>query len=175
MCRRRSEKPPGYSLPAAISCCVTRGRDRADRALVAVRVAGVVQEHARRAARSRRGSSPPASASSELLGVIGNGESCDDERMVAEHDASAGRGPWRARRGTRRADRARARRRRCRCPACRRCRCPRTRRPWRSRREVGRLVAREELVVEAVVALPLADAARRVRGRRRGRDRGCRG
>ena len=97
-----------------------------------------------------------------LLGEIGNGESCDDERMVAEHDRrlvavlrELGAEPrellGRERAGVAAvaglvvgvdAEDAQA---------------------LQVAAEVRRLVAREELVVEAVVALPLADAARRVR------------
>ena len=136
------------------------GRERADRALVAVGVAGVVEEHPghggvvaedrRRLRRVER-----------VAGRDRERRVLHDERMVAEHDrrlvpvlGQLGAEP-------RELVGRQARRRRCRCRACRRCRCRCTRRPCRSRREVRRLVAREELVVEAVVALPLPDAARR--------------
>ena len=85
VCSRRSEKPPGYSLPAAISCMRDVGRERADRALVAVGVPGVVQEQAGRAGvvlqdrRGLRGVERVARRDRERRLL-------DDERMVAEHD-----------------------------------------------------------------------------------------
>ena len=154
---------PGTPCPRRSPACVTPGASGLIVRLLRCVWPGVVQEQPGHAARSRRGSSRPARRRA----------CCSARSGTASPARSAGGGRTRSSAGRGRS--ASSERNQPSCSVDERAGVaavaglvvgvdPEHAQPVQVAAEVRRLVAREELVVEAVVALPLADAARRVRG-----------